>query len=182
MLPSSILQMDCCRRSLRWVIPDTVTIWTRGKLPPHRSRVNSLSKPFHLFQVVAWAVFLILVLRPSVSSFPCCPVSGSTLPLLYPFTRVAPACGLGWGGATAGLLGQRGSCACCHSPPLCSVLHTESPTGVVSHSSLPTLSIPMSPSLNHPHTPVLYVAHWLGILAKLADTHTAVSTPHLPLV
>lgn len=85
-----------------------------------------------------------------VSSSPCCTMRGSTSPTLYPFRRAAPACGLGWGRATGVLLRQRGSCACCDTP-LCSVLHTESPTGVLSCSPLltPCTSVVTEPEPSH---------------------------------
>lgn len=58
---------------------------------------------------------------------------------------------------------------------LCSILHTESSTGVVSRFPLPTLSTPISRSQTPTHTPVLHVSHWLTVLAERADAHTAVS-------
>uniref|UniRef100_A0A671DUE3 Uncharacterized protein n=1 Tax=Rhinolophus ferrumequinum TaxID=59479 RepID=A0A671DUE3_RHIFE len=54
--------MDYCLGSHRWVIPDTVIIRVKGPLPPRQSRVNGWSKHLHPFQLVAWTMFLIVVL------------------------------------------------------------------------------------------------------------------------
>ncbi|XP_019489348.1 PREDICTED: probable palmitoyltransferase ZDHHC11, partial [Hipposideros armiger] len=69
----AVARMDCCRRSHTQVIPDKVTSMAKGTLPPCWSRVNGWSKPLHPFQVVAWTVFLILVLATFCVFIPMLP-------------------------------------------------------------------------------------------------------------
>lgn len=166
-LPSSVLQMDCCRRSQKRVIPDNVTSILNGTLPPHRSRVNGWSKPFSLYQVVPWAMFLIFVLGTFCVFIPMLPPQWQDITYAVSFYRGSPCL---WSG-----VGRGQSSWSQAEKLLCSILHTESSTGVVSRFPLPTLSTPISRSQTPTHTPVLHVSHWLTVLAERADAHTAVS-------
>ena len=58
----AVLQMAFCAGRPRRVLPEAVSSRNTQVLPPRLSRVNGWSRPLHYFQIMAWTVFLILVL------------------------------------------------------------------------------------------------------------------------
>uniref|UniRef100_A0A8C3YIF6 Palmitoyltransferase n=1 Tax=Catagonus wagneri TaxID=51154 RepID=A0A8C3YIF6_9CETA len=87
-----VLQMALCARGLRRVLPEAGTLRARAVVPPRLSRVNGWSRPLHSFQLITWAVFLIL----AVTSF------GVFIPLMPHIWRQA-AYGVSFHGVVGGI-------------------------------------------------------------------------------
>lgn len=76
MFPFYVSQVDCCGRSQRQVLPEPVTSRVKQTLYPGLSRVNGWSKPIHIYQVISWAVSLILAFAMYSIFIPMLPSEG----------------------------------------------------------------------------------------------------------